>query len=166
MASDSLMHALKFRHQSGELEYAEILWKQGENDKALKMVAEIHEKHKNDTSIRTRERAKVLLKYTEWLDLSNNSVSEQIMKQYNELIKLDPRWDEPYYSMGVYCSRLLEKKKAEGYVTNGRLECKSVSFFLMSFEKSTAKVREASFAQSRYLLVGYRCTIHQREHAK
>lgn len=143
LASDSLMHALKFRHQSGELEYAEILWKQGENDKALKMVAEIHEKHKNDTSIRTRERAKVLLKYTEWLDLSNNSVSEQIMKQYNELIKLDPRWDEPYYSMGVYCSRLLEKKKAEGYVTNGRLECKSVSFFLMSFEKSTAKVREA-----------------------
>lgn len=142
IASGSLMHCLKYEHPQAELEFAEILWKQGENDRALKLVKEIHGKYKDNPSVKPRDRAIVLLKYTEWLDLSNNSASEQIIKQYQSIFELDPKWDKPYYSIGLYYSRLLERKKAEGYVTNGRLEYKSISYFLLAFEKNTTKVRE------------------------
>ena len=85
----------------------------------------------------------MLLKYTEWLDLSNSSVSEQIIKQYNELIHIDKEWDAPFYSMGLYYSRLLEKKKAEGYISDGSLEYRSISSFLTSFEKGSSNIRQA-----------------------
>ncbi|EDO16759.1 hypothetical protein Kpol_526p12 [Vanderwaltozyma polyspora DSM 70294] len=142
LASESLMNCLKHDQNQAELEFAEILWKQGENDRALKLVKEIHEKCKNDPNIKCRTKGAILLKYTEWLDLSNYSASEQIIKQYQDLLNLDPQWEKPYYSMGLYYSRLLERKKAEGYVTNGRLEYKSISYFLLSFEKDTMKVHE------------------------
>ncbi|SCV04485.1 LANO_0G10484g1_1 [Lachancea nothofagi CBS 11611] len=143
LASGALIHALIYEYPSADLEYAEVLWNQGENDKAIKLVGEIHQKMNNKEGLEPRERAKVFLKYTEWLDLSNNSISEQIIKQYNDVIRLDPGWSEPYYSLGLYFSRLLERRSAEGYISNGRFETKSISFFLLSFEKDTTRTREA-----------------------
>lgn len=142
IACESLMHCVEYEHPQIELEFAEILWKQGENDRAVKLVKEIHQKYRDNPSLKSRDRATVLLKYTEWLDLSNNSASEQIIKQYQDIFQLDPKWDKPYYSIGLYFSRLLERKKAEGYITNGRLEYKSISYFLLAFEKNTLKVHE------------------------
>lgn len=142
IASESLMHCLERRLPQAELEFAEILWKQGENDRALKIVQEIHEKYQENSSVNARDRAAVLLKFTEWLDLSNNSASEQIIKQYQDIFQIDSKWDKPYYSIGLYYSRLLERKKAEGYITNGRFEYRAISYFLLAFEKNTAKVRE------------------------
>lgn len=109
LAAEDLMNALKYNHHSAELEFAEILWKQGEKDMALKTVAEITKRFKDDPSTASSENQdfkEVLLKYTEWLDLSNSSVSEQIIKQYNELIRFDKNWDAPFYSMGLYYSKL------------------------------------------------------------
>ncbi|QLQ78832.1 hypothetical protein HG537_0B01800 [Torulaspora globosa] len=142
IASDSLMRCLSFNHPQAELEFAEILLKQGENDRAIKLVKEINEKYKNDPVMKPRDKAAVLLKYTEWLDLTNNSASEQIIEQYQNIFQLDPKWDKPYYSIGLYYSRLLERKKAEGYITNGKLEYMSISYFLLAFEKNTVKIRE------------------------
>ncbi|CAR27457.1 hypothetical protein ZYGR_0I07320 [Zygosaccharomyces rouxii] len=142
IACEALMFCVQYEHQQAELEFAEILWKQGENDRALKLVKEIHQRYKDDPTVKPHDRATVQLKYTEWLDLSNNSASEQIIKQYQNIFELDPKWAKPYYSIGLYYSRLLERKKAEGYVTNGRLEYKSISYFLLAFEKNTTKVRE------------------------
>lgn len=142
LASESLMYCLQYSHPQTELEFAEILLKQGENDRAVKLVREINEKYKDDPTLKPREKAIVLLKYTEWLDLTNNSASEQIIEQYQNIFQLDPKWDRPYYSIGLYYSRLLEKKRAEGYVTNGKLEYMSISYFLLAFEKNTVKVRE------------------------
>ncbi|CUS22014.1 LAQU0S04e06194g1_1 [Lachancea quebecensis] len=143
LASSALIPALICDFPYADLEYAEVLWNQGENDKAIKLVAEIHQKLQNKPGLKPRERAKVYLKYTEWLDFSNNSISEQIIKQYNDVIRADASWSEPYYSLGLYFSRLLEKRSAEGYVTNGKFENKSISYFLLAFEKDTTKVREA-----------------------
>ncbi|KOH00454.1 protein kinase MEC1 [Saccharomyces eubayanus] len=142
IASESLMYCLEKKLPQSELEFAEILWKQGENDRALKIVQEIHEKYQEDSSVNSRNRATVLLKFTEWLDLSNNSASEQIIKQYQDIFQIDSKWDKPYYSIGLYYSRLLERKKAEGYITNGRFEYRAISYFLLAFEKNTVKVRE------------------------
>lgn len=142
LASESLMRCLKDDYPQTELEFAEILWKQGENERALMLVQEIHQKYKDDTSLKSRDRAIVLLKYTEWLDLSNNSASDQIIKQYQNIFELDPKWDTPFYSIGLYYSRLLERKKAEGYVTDGRLEFKSISYILLALEKNPVRVRE------------------------
>ncbi|SCU97233.1 LAFA_0G10462g1_1 [Lachancea sp. 'fantastica'] len=143
LASRALVHALISDHPSADLEYAEILWFEGEHDKAIKLVAEIHRKMMGSESHLPRERAKVLLKYTEWMVISNNSISEQIIKQYNDVIRMDPSWSDPYYSLGLYFSRLLEKRRAEGYTSNGRFESKSISFFLLSFEKDVSRTREA-----------------------
>ncbi|SCU89909.1 LAME_0E06128g1_1 [Lachancea meyersii CBS 8951] len=143
LASGALIHALIYDYPSADLEYAEVLWFQGEHDKAIKLVAEIHQKMMSTESYLPRERARVLLKYTEWMVLSNNSVSEQIIKQYNDVIRMDSGWSDPYYSLGLYFSRLLEKRSAEGYISNGRFENKSISFFLLSFEKDVSRTREA-----------------------
>lgn len=142
IASDSLMRCLPYHHPQAELAFAEILLKQGESDRAVKLVREINERYKDDPSLNSRDKAIVLLKYTEWLDLTNNSASEQIIEQYQNIFQLDPKWDKPYYSIGLYYSRLLERKKAEGYVTNGKLEYMSISYFLLAFEKNTVKIRE------------------------
>ncbi|CDO93240.1 unnamed protein product [Kluyveromyces dobzhanskii CBS 2104] len=146
LAAEDLMNALKHNHHSAELEFAEILWKRGEKDMALKTVAEITKRFKEEQATASSENQdfkEVLLKYTEWLDLSNSSVSEQIIKQYNELIHLDRNWDAPYYSMGLYYSKLLEKKKVEGYVSDGSLEYRSIVNFLTSFEKGSSKIRQS-----------------------
>lgn len=143
IASESLMKCLKYNHPRTELEFAEILWKTGENDRALKLVKEINERYNNQNDVSNRDRATVLLKYTEWLDLSNNSASMQIIEQYKEIFHLDSKWFEPYYSMGLYFSRLLERKMEEGgYKSVGELEYKSISYFLMAFERNPIKVRE------------------------
>lgn len=142
IAAKSLMYCLENDHPQSELEFAEILWKDGENDRALKLVREIHEKYKQSESVASRDKAEVLLKFTEWLDQSNNSASEQIIAQYQDIFTLDPDWEEPYYSIGLYFSRLLERRKAEGYQSDGKLEYKSVSYFLLAFEKNTVKIRE------------------------
>lgn len=146
LAAEDLMNALKYNHHSAELEFAEILWKQGEKDMALKTVAEITKRFENDPSTlssKNQDFKEVLLKYTEWLDLSNSSVSDQIIKQYNELIRLDKSWHAPFYSMGLYYSKLLEKKKAEGYVSDGSLEYRSITNFLASFEKGSSNIRQS-----------------------
>lgn len=146
IAAEELMNALKYNHHAAELEFAEILWKQGEKDMALKMVAEISttfEQQKTHRAGKNQDYKKVLLKYTEWLDLSNSSVSEQIIKQYNDLIRYDKDWDAPFYSMGLYYSKLLEKKKIEGYLTDGSLEYQSISNFLISFEKGSQNIRQS-----------------------
>lgn len=142
IASESLMRCLPYSHPQAELEFAEILLKQGENDRAIKLVREINERYKSDPGLGPRDKAVVLLKYTEWLDLTNNSASEQIIEQYQNIFQLDPKWDKPYYSIGLYYSRLLERKKAEGYITNGKLEYMSISYLLLAFEKNTVKIRE------------------------
>ena len=95
IASESLMYCLEKRLPQAELEFAEILWKQGENDRALKIVQEIHEKYQENSSVNSRDRAAVLLKFTEWLDLSNNSASDQIIKQYQDIFQIDSKWDKP-----------------------------------------------------------------------
>lgn len=142
IASDSLMKCLPFNHPQAELEFAEILWKKGENDRALKLVREIHQRNKDRPDVDPRSAATVLLKYTEWLDLSNNSSSSRVIEQYQEILKLDPSWDEPFYSFGLYYSRLLERKTEEGYITTGRFEYQSIYFFLQAFERNPSKVRE------------------------
>lgn len=146
IASKALMHCKQKGYAQAELEFAEILWNQGENDRALKLVKEIHlrneSQHHKTLNIKSKERAAVLLKYTEWTYLSNNASSNQIIKQYHSLFELQPNWDKPFYSMGVYYSRLLERKITEGYITNGSLERFAVVSFLEAFDKNIAKVRE------------------------
>ncbi|CAL9732411.1 serine/threonine-protein kinase Mec1p [Monosporozyma unispora] len=142
IASDSLMKCLPFNHPQAELEFAEILWKKGENDRALKLVREIHQRNRDQPNVDARSAATVLLKYTEWLDLSNNSSSSRVIKQYQEILRLDSQWDEPYYSFGLYFSRLLERKKEEGYITTGLFEFRSITYFLQAFELNPSKVRE------------------------
>lgn len=142
IASESLMRCVKYDYPHTELEFAEILWKQGENERAMKLIEEIHQKYKDSSSLKSRDKATVLLKFTEWLDLSNNSASDQIIKQYQNIFELDAKWDRPFYSIGLYYSRLLERKKAEGYITDGRLEFRSISYILLALEKNTVRVRE------------------------
>ncbi|CAB4251907.1 similar to Saccharomyces cerevisiae YBR136W MEC1 Genome integrity checkpoint protein and PI kinase superfamily member [Maudiozyma barnettii] len=142
IAIDALMSCLHYGHPHAELEFAEVLWKQGENDRALKLVKEIHKKNQSNRQINKHDKAKVLLKYTEWLYISNNSSSDLIIKQYRTILRLDSTWYKPYYSFGLYYSKFLEKKKADGFIPDGKLESQSIAFFLKAFERNTIQARE------------------------
>ncbi|SSD59144.1 uncharacterized protein SCODWIG_00905 [Saccharomycodes ludwigii] len=148
LASKLLMDAWSEHNKNQfqlELEYSNLLWERNEKDKALKMISEIYNQMKTDkdNSI-DQEESKVLLKYTQWLDLSNSSTSSQIIKQYKHTISLNPHWEEPYFALGLFYSRFLEKKNAEGsYEEDGSLEKESIKYFLLSFEKNTTHVRES-----------------------
>ncbi|CCH61863.1 hypothetical protein TBLA_0F03250 [Henningerozyma blattae CBS 6284] len=142
IASQALMHCIKNGHAQAELEFAEILWKQGENDRALKLVKEIHTRNKSNPDVSSSDKAAILLKYTEWSYLSNSAPSTQIIRQYKQIETLTDSLDKLYYSMGLYYSRLLERKNLEGYSTKGSLEYHSVKYFLLAFQKNTVKIRE------------------------
>ncbi|KAG0668012.1 serine/threonine-protein kinase M1 [Maudiozyma exigua] len=142
IAIDALMNCFQYGHPHAELEFAEVLWKQGENDRALKIVKEIHKRNQNNTTIKKHDKAKVLLKYTEWLDISNNSSSDLIIKQYRTVLRLDSTWYKPYYSFGLYYGKFLEKKKADRFIPDGKLESQSIAYFLKAFEKNTIQARE------------------------
>lgn len=146
LATSSIMHAIKLKSPNTDLEYAKILWAQGDHTRALKLMEDL----KNDQKpLSAREKASVQLKYTKWLDYSNNSSSTRIIEEYSAAIKLDPTWEKGYYGLGKYYNKILDLKttpsteKINPKDISGEYERRTISFYLKAMQCGTKYLYEA-----------------------
>ncbi|CEP23236.1 hypothetical protein BN1211_3769 [Cyberlindnera jadinii] len=144
LATPAVIQAIGLKSVATDLEYAKILWAQGDQSRALALMEDLKLKTLSDP----RRQAKVQLKYTEWLDLSNNSSSSKIIEEYTRAIKIDPTWEKPYYTLGKFYNKLLELKSKSGQSIDlkdisGELERKTISFYLKSLLCGTKYLYEA-----------------------
>lgn len=146
LATSSIMHALQMGNQSTDLQYAKLLWAQGDHARALIFIEEMKT---NTDGMSTRERASVQLKYTTWLDYTNNSSSTKIIEEYTTAIQIDPSWEKPYYSLARYYNKLLDLKAKPGVDgvdmkdLSGDLERRTISFYLKAIMCGTKYLFEA-----------------------
>ncbi|ODV95195.1 hypothetical protein PACTADRAFT_49941 [Pachysolen tannophilus NRRL Y-2460] len=107
LATKSIMNAMLLENQKVDLEYAKLLWAQGDHSRALKAIDELRSSD-NERSI--RENALIQLKYTKWLDSSDSGNSSTIIDEYNKAAKMDVKWEKPYYLLGKYFNKILENQ--------------------------------------------------------
>lgn len=80
-----------------EFQYAKILWEQGEEKKAIKIVDHII--HNNPSK---ENGAAYQLSYSNWLEKSNSGLTNDILESYQQSIDLNPQWCESYYCLAKY----------------------------------------------------------------
>jgi cell cycle checkpoint protein MEC1 len=144
LATSSIIHSIGMKNPSTDLEYSKLLWAQGDHTRALAFIEDL----KTQGNIEDKTKAVIQLKYTKWLDISNNSNSTKILEEYNRAIKLDPAWEKPYYALGKYYNKLLDVKikrseTAEPKDISGELERRTINFYLKALYCGTKYLYEA-----------------------
>lgn len=146
LASSSVMNAIRLGNSRADLEYAKLLWAQGDQSRALKSIEDL-KSEKGQLS--ERGKAAIQLKYTKWLDYSNNSNSTKIIEEYSTAIKMDPTWEKGYYALGKYYNKLLDLKttpsteKINPRDISGEYERKTINFYLKAMQCGTKYLYEA-----------------------
>lgn len=111
----------------GRVENAKILYRQGEQRKAVAMLEEIlggellyrletmgegdvAVKQENEEAAISSEQAEIALLYTEWLDNSGEDGSEAILKRYRALTGMHPIWEKAHYRLAKYYNKLCDSQ--------------------------------------------------------
>lgn len=111
LSTTSIMHAVSLNNADTDFEYAKLLWAQGDHSRALQFLGDLRDRNIK-SNLTPREKAVIQLKYTKWLDLSNNSNSKKIIEEYSTAVKIDSSWEKPYYYLGRYYNKLLDLKSS------------------------------------------------------
>ncbi|KAH3667824.1 hypothetical protein WICMUC_005224 [Wickerhamomyces mucosus] len=151
LATSSIMNAIGFKNENTDFEYAKLLWAQGDHPRALKFMEELRDdlSKGKGPSLSTRDKAAIQLKYTKWLDFSNNTSSTKIIEEYNAAIAMDQSWEKPYYALGRYHNKLLESKtnnaneKSSIMEFSGDSERRTISYYLRALQCGTKYLYEA-----------------------
>lgn len=147
LAASSVMRVMDTRF--GELEYAKLLWIQGDHSNAIIEIKELLDEVSDpkNKELSQREKAKIQLKYTSWSEFTNSSSSSKIITEYKSAIKMDPNWDHAHFKLADYYNRLLEMRDTER--TNnindvsGALEYKAIYSFIRCLGYSNSYLFEA-----------------------
>jgi cell cycle checkpoint protein MEC1 len=147
LSTTSIIHAISLNNADTEFEYAKLIWAQGDHSRALKFLEDLRAR-KVYSRLSPREKAKIQLKYTKWLDLSNNSNSKKIIEEYSTAVRADSSWEKPYYYLGRYFNKLLDLKASNSQTTNpkdisGENEKKVVLFYTKTIYYGTKYLFEA-----------------------
>ncbi|CCH42199.1 Serine/threonine-protein kinase [Wickerhamomyces ciferrii] len=146
LATSSIMNAIRLNNANTELEYAKLLWAQGDHSRALKYIEDLKNEER---PLSTRDKASIQLKFTKWLDYSNNSSSTKIIEEYNLAIKLDPTWEKNYYALAKYYNKLLDIKMSPSTEKinlkdiSGEYERRTINFYLKALQCGMKYIYEA-----------------------
>lgn len=146
LSSSAIMNAIRLGNSNTDLEYAKLLWAQGDHSRALKFMEDLKNEER---PLSERGKAEIQLKYTKWLDYSNNSSSTKIIEEYSATIKLDSTWEKGYYALGKYYNKLLDLKtsptseKINPRDISGEYERKTISFYLKAMQCGIKYLYEA-----------------------
>ncbi|AOA62489.1 PI kinase superfamily member [Komagataella phaffii CBS 7435] len=119
LAMSSIVNVMSSNDLDSNLEYSKILWAQGEQINALKLVDKIRT---SDIPMAKRTSAKIQLKYSKWLDQSANAGASLIINEYNEAINLDNSWNKPHYHLAKFYNKLLESNSNRMISLNSEIE--------------------------------------------
>ncbi|KAI5306089.1 serine/threonine-protein kinase M1 [Ascosphaera pollenicola] len=125
-AFNAVNRAVKLHEPQAALEFAKLLWKEGNHRKAIQMLEEtissgaLISAH-NTTSVGTpaadRQRsaaivsAKAHLLLARWMDTAGQTQSEIIARKYRHAISLHPRWEKAHYHLGKHYAKILESER-------------------------------------------------------
>lgn len=104
ISARSTIKAMVLSDQEANIEYAKLSWAMGKQTEAIKSLSEIIEE-KNFRS--SQANAQAQLQYAKWLDESNHLSSSEIINEYNKTVELSITWEEPYYHLGLYYSKIM-----------------------------------------------------------
>lgn len=132
----SIMKAMNYNdiHETN-FEYAQLLWTQGKQTDAIKIIESIE----LDEITVVHSRANIQLHYADWLNESNHSSSSTIIEQYTKAYSLEKNWEKPYYSLGKYYDKLLESNA----LSNGNYQQQIIKCFLKALTLGPTYIFEA-----------------------
>lgn len=109
LAIQASLRAMVSGNPMANVEYAKILWSLGEQRKATSLIEELGRETASLSPDETtaRERARIALLHTKWLDESAQKDSDDISARYRNVCKLDPTWEKAYYELAQYFNKVL-----------------------------------------------------------
>jgi serine/threonine-protein kinase ATR len=115
LALQALLQGLVAEHPSASVEYAKLLWDQGEQRKAVTTLEGILNpgfrdsgSNSGDKMNLSRQEAKDALLYTRWLDMSDQADSETIIARYKAVARVDAMREKAYYRLAKYYTKLYD----------------------------------------------------------
>ncbi|EDK38714.2 hypothetical protein PGUG_02812 [Meyerozyma guilliermondii ATCC 6260] len=136
LATQSIVKAMALNDGRATIEYADLLWDQGKHTEAIKSIEQVL----TDKNIwKSISKAKVQLKYAEWLDESSHSSSTAIIAEYTKAYRLDANWEKPYYDLGKYYNKLMDSQND----SSGIFEQHLVRYFLKALALGPTYIFEA-----------------------
>ncbi|KAH3671692.1 hypothetical protein OGAPHI_000397 [Ogataea philodendri] len=140
LATKSITNAL-FIGTSSELqvnlEFAKLLWAQGDHSQALKILKSLL------GASEVRKSPEIQLTYTEWLEQSANGSSDEIIKGYEAAAAVDSISGKPQYFLGRYYNKLLDARAVE---TPGLKKPERDFYGDLEFNIIKAYIRSAAFS--------------------
>ncbi|KAG7860924.1 hypothetical protein KL939_001491 [Ogataea angusta] len=140
LATKSITNAL-FIGTSSEmmvnLEFAKLLWAQGDHSQALKIIKSLL------GIAKPRKSPEIQLTYTDWLEQSANGSSDDIIKGYEAAAALDHVSGKPQYYLGRYYNKLLDAQAVE---TPGLKKPEKDFYGDLEFNIIKAYIRSAAFS--------------------
>ncbi|EGW32181.1 cell cycle checkpoint protein [Spathaspora passalidarum NRRL Y-27907] len=131
ISTRTIIQAMRFEQGSANIEYANLLWSQGNQAEAIKLLSEIIKSGNMSASTQ--------LQYANWLDESNHLSTSEIIHEYNQAITLNSLWETSYYDLGKYYNKIMESSKdATGYY-----EQQIIRHFIKSLSVGNSFVFEA-----------------------
>lgn len=131
VAYDAINHASKLDSDSAMVENCRLLWKDGNQKKAIRNLEgaiAANAFHSYETRLSNAElsmftedqqkkyvnaklaKAKLLL--AKWIDRAGQMSSPQLILKYQEAVRLNPHWDKGHYYLGRYYNKMFESEKS------------------------------------------------------
>lgn len=125
-AFNAVTRAVKLHEPQAALEFAKLLWTEGNHRKAIQMLEETissgalvsaHNATSIGTPVADRQKgaaivsAKAHLLLARWLDNAGQTQSEVIARKYRHAISLHPRWEKAHYHLGKHYAKILESER-------------------------------------------------------
>ena len=128
-AFSSVLRALYDGSPQARIEYARLMWAEGQHRRAIRTLEEAIDANAfgasdlfaTDTSTTaataatTRQNpvgARAHLLLAKWIDSSGQTESKATVERYRTATQLYPKWEKSYYLLGKHYNRLLESEKA------------------------------------------------------
>lgn len=136
ISTKCILKAMSLNDKGANIEYAELLWAQGNQTEAIQTLNRIIEENEFKDS---KQRSSVQLQYAEWLDESNHSSSADIISEYIKAYKIDESWEKPYYELGKYYNKIMDSNEDP----SGFFEQQIIRFFLKALASGSTFIFEA-----------------------
>ncbi|ANB14310.1 protein kinase MEC1 [Sugiyamaella lignohabitans] len=145
LALRAILQATALDNRLAKVEYAKLLWKQGEQRKAVTTLESAVDRHFlyeesrfiQDPDV-SKADAKAALLYTRWIDYSDQADSDTILSKYQAVTFVSPKWEKAYYHLARYYNKIFDYQTtlAETMRTDAYLDGSLVNFMVKAYCRS------------------------------
>ncbi|KAK2737122.1 serine/threonine-protein kinase M1 [Myotisia sp. PD_48] len=128
-AFNAILRATQLNDKSSTIEYARLLWKEGDHRSAIKALesaisansftsGDLTTADIATSSLSTNNQPNILLAkahllLAKWMDGSGQTQSEIIIQRYREAISYHSKWEKAHYYLGRHYAKILDSEKSK-----------------------------------------------------